>query len=329
MSARFVSAVNQPSRVYLSSGDDQTEEGFNATRYSQFIIQLPTPVLNAAKVQLLRASIPNAQVSIPDYQLEFWYIRYDPLTPTTPEFRCIRFYPSTFTGNTNGCPVNRLIANYQDLTAMLNQAASAADDPALNPLFTQNDVSFAYDGTTRKISMTGLTAGYTYAIAGYNDPGVANLMEDIYLAPGVQQPYVLTKTLNTRAGFCFPGTSGRMTPVAQGTPIVAESWGDLVYTQNVVLLANIVPGSSVGSAKQHNILAAVPINAPPLGVGQYSAPLVNWMTRIMKEIYEVNIQMRDDNNQPYYVPNNAIVNVELGFVYENDPGFYSPTPRQK
>lgn len=316
--ARFISAVNQPSRVYLSSVDDRTEDTANETAFTSFRCQLPTPVLNAKKVQLLRASIPNAQVSIPNYQLTFWYIRYDVTAPTVPEYRCIRFFPSYWTGNTNGCPVNRLIANYQDLVALLNQAASATEDIALNPLFTQNDVSFAYDGTTRKISMTGLTAGFTYAIAGYNDPGVANLMNDIYLAPDVPQPFVIGRTLDLRAGFCFPGTGARAPSVAVNVPIVAESWGDLVYSQNVVLLANIVPGSSVSSAGNHNILATIPISSPPLGIANYSAPLVNWMTRIMKEVYEIEIRMMDDNNQPYFVPQNAIVNVELGFVFENE-----------
>ena len=83
-------------------------------------------------------------------------------------------------------------------------------------------------------------------------------------------------------------------------------------------MTNIVPGSSVGSGGQHNILASVPIAAPPLGVGQYSAPLVNWMTRIMKEIYEIQIRMLDDNYQPYNVPQNAVVNIELGFRFMNE-----------
>ena len=319
--SRFVSAVNQPNRVYLSSYDDQSEDVRGALTYNNFRLLLPTPILEAAKAQLLRASIPNAQVSIPDYQLTFWYIRYDPLTPTVPEYRCIRFYPSTWQGVTNGCPVNRLIANYQDLVTMLNQAASATEDVALNPLFTQNDVSFAYDGTTRKISMTGLTAGFTYAMAGYNDPGVQLLQNDIYLAAGIPQPQLPGKTLNLRVGYSVPGTIRFLPTVADGVPIVADSWGDLVYSQNVLLLSNIVPGSSVGSGGQHNILASVPVAVPPLGVGQYSAPLVNWMSRIMKNIYEIQIVMLDDNYQPYNVPQNAVVNVELGFVYETDPGF--------
>lgn len=318
---RFVSAVNQPSRVYLSSYDDTTEDSANELRYNNFRCFLPTPILNAEKCQLLRASIPNAQVSIPDYQLEFWYVRYEVADSThTPEYRCIRFYPSTWVGQTNGCPVNRIIANYQDFVTLLNEAASATEDVALNPLFTQNDVSFAYDGTTRKITMTGLTAGYTYRIAGYNEPGVENLRQDIYLAAGIPQPSIQGKTLNLRVGFCFPGTQPvpYTVSVAANTAIVPESWGDLVYSQNVLLLTNIVPGSSVGSGGQHNILASVPIAAPPLGVGQYSAPLVNWMTRIMKEIYEIQIRMLDDNYQPYNVPQNAVVNIELGFRFMNE-----------
>jgi hypothetical protein len=35
-------------------------------------------------------------------------------------------------------------------------------------------------------------------------------------------------------------------------------------------------------------------------------------------LYDLRISMYDDNNQPYVLPDNAVVNVELGVSYKDD-----------
>jgi hypothetical protein len=196
----------------------------------------------------------------------------------------------------------------------MNQAAAAADT-AQNPFHVAGDISFAYDPLSRKFSWQGLTAGYEYYEAGYNEPLIQTQTAQMRYG-AFPVPFVQDTTMNLRLGFCTPIQSNVViAPQPVNTPFTAESWADLVYSQNVILLCNIIPGSSLGSGGQHNILSVVPINAPPLGVGNFTAPMVNWMTKVMKEIYEIEITMLDDNYQPYNVPNNAVVNVELGFSY--------------
>ena len=90
----------------------------------------------------------------------------------------------------------------------------------------------------------------------------------------------------------------------------------MVYTQAVYLYSNIVAGVSLGSGGQHNLLAVVPVNAPQLGVIQYTALTVNMMTKLVDTIYEITVNMRDDANQPFVLPDNAQVNLELAMVYE-------------
>lgn len=323
---RFVSAVNQPERVFLSSFDDQSfvvQTEYNAglpnrvlaTTYDRFRIQLPTAILEPERCQLLRASIPNAQVTIPDYQLTFWYARVNTTGPPVTQYLNVRWFPSYWTGATGGVPVNRIVANYADLLSLMNTAAAATDISGQNPYHVPGDISFSYDALTRKFSFQGLTTGYAYYEVGYNDPQIkaltANMKYGTYPVPFVQDT-----TMNLRLGFTSPIVDEDVI-IANNVnePFVAESWADLVYTQNVILLANIIPGSSLGSGGQHNVLASVPINAPPLGVGNFTAPMVNWLTKVMKEIYEIEIVMLDDNYQPYRVPNNAVVNVEMGFSY--------------
>lgn len=316
----YISAVNQPNRVFLTSQDDTTTNESNALDWNSFRINLPTPVLAAKNCQLLRATIPNAQVSFPSYQCIFWYYR---TTLGVSTLHNVRIFPSNFTGNTYGCPVNRLYANYADLLADLNTAAAAADSAALNPYHIAGDVTFTYDALTRKFAVTGNTATYTYDLAGYEDPAVyaaAQTVKYDFISPSNQpiyQPAVQYATLNLRLGFSYPGNGSSLiyNAAAPGTPIVADSWGNLVYSQNVIIRCNIIAGSCLSSNGLHDSICVMPIATPSLGVAQYTAPLSNTLNRVMKEIFEITITLLDDYQQPYLLPNNAIVNCELGFQY--------------
>jgi hypothetical protein len=319
----FNSAVNQPNRVFLSSQDDATVNESNRLDWNSFRITLKTPVLNAKNCQLLRATIPNAQVSIPNYQLVFWYYRKSTAPGSNPELKSVRIFPSNFVGLTYGCPINRFYANYADLLADLNTAAAAADNVGLNPYHTAGDITFAYDALTRHFSFSGQTAGYTYQLAGYEDPAVLAAQQNVFvdfIAPTgelIPQPNIPYANLNLRVGYSFPGNGGPLpyTDVVVGAPLTGDSWGDLVYSQNVVIRCNIIAGSCLSSNGLHDAICVMPIATPSLGVAQYTAPLANVLNRVMKEVFEIEITLLDDYGEPFSLPNNAIVNIELGFQY--------------
>jgi hypothetical protein len=48
------------------------------------------------------------------------------------------------------------------------------------------------------------------------------------------------------------------------------------------------------------------------GVG-LKAPLY----KVMNDIYVMDIELRDDQDQPFYVPDGLNVNIEIGFKYKN------------
>jgi hypothetical protein len=217
-----------------------------------------------------------------------------------------------------------LYANYADLLTDLNTAAAAADNIALNPYHTAGDITFAYDALTRKFSFQGNTLGYTYDLAGYEDPAVfaaaQNVSYDLIVPTGefIKQPAVEFATLNLRLGYSYPGNGAfiQFNSVSPGTPIVADSWGNLVYSQNIIIRCNIIAGSCLSSNGLHDAICVFPMATPNLGVGQYTAPLSNVLNKVMKEVFEITITLLDDYMQPYNLPNNAIVNIELGFQYE-------------
>ena len=336
--------VNNPERVFLNSSDDNrntTDFGF-----SQFTCTYDTPILGAKKTMMLRATIPNAQVNIPDYQLVFWYYNL-PTATTAPAdiyLQSVRLYPSYYQAPAalgTAFTKNRFFNDPADLVTQLNIAATAGgDNITYNPYWNDNDVLFAYDPVNKQITFTGQTAGRFYAPAGWNDPIVnaaiaaktITMPSTANIAVTYPQPLVQNWTLNLRVGYAMSGTSygpqvlqtsqipqyADLThkAYANAVAVPVDSYPNLVYTQAVYLYSNIVAGVSLGSGGQHNLLAVVPVNAPMLGVIQYTALTVNMMSKLVDTIYEITINMRDDANQPFVLPDSAQVNIELAFVYE-------------
>jgi hypothetical protein len=338
----LVSRVNQPERVTIRSDDDDTNPS-NQFFY-QFSVNLPTPVLAPFSADIIRATIPNAQINIPDYQLIFWYYKLDSETqvPTSTQLKCIRLFPSWWKNPDafSTYTVNRYFLDPSDFVSALNNAVSN-DDVTYNPYWVNGDITFAFDSTTKKISFSGNDAGKWYAPAGYNDPHVkAALLSntirlpmykgDGTIATTIAQPYAIGYPLNLRCGFSMSGISRGVNsysngsslianpqnwPEGEGTPIPGDSYPNLVYTACVYLYTNILNGSSSTSNNRQNLLAVVPVNSAPLGITNYVSAMLTKQSTISQTIQNITIEMRDDADEPYNLPDNAQVNVEIYFDY--------------
>ena len=349
------SRVNQPERVFCTSSDDTQVPDFAG--FNSFGINFDTPILDAKRCQLLRCTIPNALVNIPNYQLTFWYhTGASGFTPSDTTLRCVRLYPQNWVGASTTWTANRLVSGGADFVTLLNLAAAAGGDViTANPYWSAGDVTFTWNPTTSQITFTGTASGQYYAPAGYSDPFVIAAMKGLGAAVqggktgGVYmtnpsgtytlQPYAIGWTLNLRVGYALSGLcQGQANWPAQAnssfayasatnlayvynTAVPADSFPNLVYSSCVYLYANFIAGSSLGSGKQHNLLAVIPVNSGQLGVTQYVAATLTWLCKVPDTIYNVTTEMRDDANQPYVLSDSAIVNYELAFHYreEKDP----------
>ena len=346
-SSMIRSKVNQPDRVFANSNDDVSNPP--TAGFYEFTARFQTPILGAKKIQLLRTTIPNAVVQIPDYCGCFWYYRVASATtvPTINQLWNVRLYPSNWQISSNGTK-NRFITGGQDLVNLLNTAAAVGGDATANNPFWNGsggaDVVFSWDSTRNQITFAGTGIGggsQYYAAAGYNDPLVTTAINagGIVMANPVGggatvQPLVVGSTLNLRVGYAMSGNTALATQGTQGLPVFAnltnrayiaasavpvDSYPNLVYTGSVYLYADIIMGSSLGSANQHNLLAVVPVSGPQLAVTNYVAATLTWLSKLNSDtLYDLRISMYDDNNQPYVLPDNAVVNVELGVSYKED-----------
>jgi hypothetical protein len=338
------SRVNQPERLLIRSDDDTTNA--NQPGFFQFQVNLPTPVLDAKRCQIIRATIPNVQLQVPDYQCVFWYHALATATtaPSSSTLRAVRLFPSYYqapAGLAYTPTKNRYITDPNDLVSLLNTAASAGGDAVgVNPYWVAGQVTFAYNATTKQITMTGNTAGTFFTPAGYADPFVLQAIAGGTIvcpqynnaATTFVQPLLAQYTLNLRVGYAMSGlTPGRQSfangnrlyanivnvAFPNGTAVPVDSFPDLVYTNSVALYASFITGSSLTSNNKHNLLAVVPIQTISLGVNNYIAATSNLLTKLSQTINNVTIEMRDSADQPYILPDNASVDVEVSFSYQD------------
>jgi hypothetical protein len=385
------SRVNQPERLLIRSDDDTSNA--NQSGFSQFQVNLQTPILDAKRCQIIRATIPNVALQIPNYMCVFWYYSLPTATtaPTNASLRAVRLFPSNYqapAGLAFNPTENRYISDPNDFVTLLNVAAAAGGDAvANNPAWVAGDITFAYNATTKQITMTGNTAGRFYTPAGWNDPlvlanqssqvGSAWVANQVYppnsyvqsggnrfwsqngsagtavfntdaawvqiyqpitcprydnAALSFPQPQLQGYTLNLRVGYAMSGLSvgaqsfaggnrlyANIVNVAfpNGTAVPVDSYPDLVYTQAVALYASFITSSSLTSNNRHNLLAVLPIQTISLGVNNYIAATSNLLTKLSQTINNVVIEMRDSADQPYVIPDNAQVDIEVSFSYQD------------
>lgn len=335
--------LNQPDRVSLDSFMDTTT-GTDGQYYT-FVNHAPnTHIIGAKKVHLLRATIPNIQLQLNDYALVFYYYKLPTATtvPAAIYLKAVRLYPRDYIAPSGitSFTMNRFLSSPQELVDLLNEAASAGgDNLTYNTLWAVDDITFFYDTDSNQIYFVGTDPASYYCNAGYNDPIVKASQASTAITirnvdnSTTQQPYVIGYTLNLRCGFAMDGVNRPRgsfgTFLANScanltgdsytglVPIYADTYPNLVYSQNIYVYSNIVANSGYGSVSKRNLLGVVPCDVPPGAVIQYvghSSPA--YATKVASEIYSIDIEMRDDANQPFYLPDSANVNLELNILYD-------------
>lgn len=95
----------------------------------------------------------------------------------------------------------------------------------------------------------------------------------------------------------------------------ANTYANLVYSNNCYIYLTFIGGSSLDSAGNGNLLAVIPLNTANNAVGFYNNVISNPLTKIPQHISEISVMLKDDEGNDFYLPNSAIVNFELGFTY--------------
>ena len=97
----------------------------------------------------------------------------------------------------------------------------------------------------------------------------------------------------------------------------ADSYANLVYSSIIALYCTAVGVSSYDTMRDAALLALIPIQCPTLGVVFYQKTLSNTSTRIIKDLYSLTFELRNELDEPYHITNNGVVTLELGLTYAN------------
>ena len=200
----FRSLLNQPELINLSSANAQIQSPpispLTFAQYYNFTINLPRPALNAKSLQLLKAVIPQAQCSIPDYSLVFPYykLRTVPIDDTGqvayidyPSYSTLKFvrllpsyykpelfFPQYTQGNYG---LNKTFNDYRELLEQVKIACKSDIYFTARDGFIANEITFIYDEDINKFLFRGLNTDTPPEINEYPewDPTVTYVINDI------------------------------------------------------------------------------------------------------------------------------------------------------
>lgn len=221
--------------------------------------------------------------------------------------------------------------------------------------YTSGGINITYDQTSNKFSMVGGTTdgSFYYLAAGYLDPNVAIAAADLQadteyetgLLPISGQPYRRYRTLNLRLGFTWDGANTTFTTSYAGcntslvnrvrplpsywlsdglleyTPnrttliYTASSYACLVYTNVINVYCDFTGPSTLDTTFNTGLLASIPMATNNLGVGFYQASMDNILSKIPSNLYSLTFYFKDDIGDPYFLPNSAVISLELNFKY--------------
>jgi hypothetical protein len=349
-----MASLNRPNRLTLDAFSDPQLEATNPNGvYSQFTNRLQTAILGAKSFELISATFINNSLQLND-QSSLMFFYYTSATQagiaTLANLKCIRLLPSSYVppdAYLTGFTRNKYFNTTSELVAALNAAASTnGDDSNYNPIWTAGQVTFAYDSTTRRISVAGNGTNYISPAAA-DDPNVLDQLRgtttatnrikmkgynSTNYATGVLQPYVEGLSMNARLGFAMAyasrglywssssqvgcATSTGVPSNSSSVPVVADANPILLGSQSVGIYLDTIVGGGYDSANAKNLLSPVFIQVPPLNVVTYVPASVNQpILAVPQEIYQLNVSLVDDAGVPFVQPPNFNTRVEISIGY--------------
>ncbi len=282
-SRTFMAYLNAPELVSLSSTNATPQSNPISSQtdnsYFNFQVNLPRPAINVKSLQLLKAIIPQAQTSIPDYSLVFPYykLRCVPIDneghiffvdePNYDSLYFVRLLPSNYKqeligGVQNQYGLNQTFNDYEELSVQLAKACQndlTFDDESLAK-YLPNDVNIFYDSTDNKFKFEGLNV---------------DTLNDYPLWTDAIEDYVVGEVVEFLVGeeyityLCIQDTLGSDNPppnvgedywlnVSQYSPQIANIY--LIAGYNDPNVKELLESVQLGSTLADNIYKSIPGN---------------------------------------------------------------------
>ena len=328
---------------------------YQTQNFTRFSNNFKTPLFHVKSMDLLRTTMSLPIPSIPNSQTTFFYYRipivgggdYSPdfAALTVANMKMVRllstyvYSPSNYTVATAATyGFNGIFNEYQDLVTALNKSCTADPNAAtLGSYYVAGDISFSLDEASQKIRFTGNNARdgagrpqFYYVPVGFSDPNLPTFQATLQaLLPFPLLQFQSNYTLNKRLGLLWNGVDiddavSFMYPVPDFVTLPwttyknlywAETYADLVHTQNIFLYCDVMGGSTQDTNLPDNLLAVIPIDKGQLGVQTYQSSMSCPLTKMVKNMYEMTISMKTDTGEDLFIPVSGFVNIEFALTY--------------
>lgn len=96
----------------------------------------------------------------------------------------------------------------------------------------------------------------------------------------------------------------------------ADGYCNLVYSSTVQIYASVVQGSTLNTTTSTGLLGSVMLNAKNLGVAFFQEGFSAPLSIFGSDIYSLQIQLKDDMNEPYSLTNNCVMVMVLKITYK-------------
>ena len=347
-----MATLNHPDKMQLDAFADPNLEMYNPNGvYNRFTNRLATPLIGCKGIQLISANFVNSSLQLND-QSSLMFFYYSSVTQagiaTLANLHCIRLLPANFVpyAGFTAYTINKYFNSGTELAAALNLAAGGVGDSATyNPTWIAGEVTFAYDTAARKFTITGNGTKYI-APAAADDPNVLDLLRGTTTptnrirmnaantsntyASAPLQSYVEGFSMNARLGFAmsynstgiwWSSSSQRGVATSTGVPtgnsaFYADANPILLGVQNVGVYVSCSTGGGLDSYGKKNLIASVPMQVPSLNVNPYTTNSVETPSlSTPNEIYDITVELYDDNGLPFFQPPNFNTQIALGLFY--------------
>ena len=96
----------------------------------------------------------------------------------------------------------------------------------------------------------------------------------------------------------------------------AEGYANLVYSSVISIYTSVIGASSVDTQRNNNLLGVIQMNCGNLGVTFFNNSIDNQLTKIVKDIYSIYIELKTETGEDYVITNNGVVTLTLKLTYQ-------------
>lgn len=315
--SRMIGYAERPSAVVLRS-DDASFSGSEVVQPSRFDLIFKQPVLDVKAMALRSATLRNLIPNVPSYQRYFYY---------TVNNRRFVFRYGQAVGPSGIMVITRELT---DFITYLNQSAAYLVEVPAGVLLTDE----YYNAYVRDVSnpadslfpfMLTFAADSTTGRIGASVTPLYEPLTDVVKIGGLDiVPTIFAPSAYVRADLTLDTLCG--VPAVPSPPVVfTRGDGAATFlepaaingTQSIYVSINVTSSGTMTAANStRSLLGYFSTNNTPKGnVINYQAPFPHWIWQVAPAMQEVVVQLLDENLQPFDLPFNCLVELELAFLY--------------